>query len=88
MVRPMINLPHYWGKWSHLTNIFEGHFERQVFIPYQLLNIVNLIPRAQSLKTGSSYPASSPYTLCNLAFLFVSSHVVNLRHFIFTCSSF
>ena len=39
--------------------------ERQVCIPYKLpkscvqLNIVNLIPRAQNLKTGSSYPALS-----------------------------
>ena len=26
MARPMINLPHYWDKLSHFTNIFEGHY--------------------------------------------------------------
>ena len=27
MVRPMINLPHYWGKLSHFTHIFKGHLK-------------------------------------------------------------
>ena len=28
MVKPMINLPHYRGKLSNFTTIFEGHFKR------------------------------------------------------------
>ena len=30
MVRPMINLPHYWDKLSHLTNISGRTFEMKV----------------------------------------------------------